>query len=201
MPWALLFVRSYRCVNCGRGTQAAITTHLRDALSAWCVGHRLCAEHIAQRVSAPNILTFLRCTANSRVCCAFGVQKWAPQHLFERNLPQYIKAASTHRQPNQARQRGQRLNDSCGQAHSRQQLRAEEPQQDHARGHPQETSDDAGPILDGVGYSADQGVEPRSRQHAEAEADLRRKGAARGARTHPRTPFVWAYLGLIKSLQ
>ena len=42
-------------------------------------------------------------------------------------------------------------------------------------------------ILDGVGHSADQGVEPRSRQHAETDADLRRKGAARGAKTHPRT--------------
>ena len=42
-------------------------------------------------------------------------------------------------------------------------------------------------IHDGVGHSADQGVEPRSRQHAETDADLRRKGAARGAKTHPRT--------------
>ena len=37
------------------------------------------------------------------------------------------------------------------------------------------------------GHTSDQGVEPRSGQNAETDADLRRKGAARGARTHPRT--------------
>ena len=93
------------------------------------------------------------------------------------------KAASSNRQPNQtARRRGQRLDDSGTQAQGRRQGRAEESQKDHAQGRPQDTSDDARPILDGVGHSADQSVEPRSGQHA----DLRRKGAARGTRTHTR---------------
>ena len=72
-------------------------------------------------------------------------------------------------------------------AQSRQQARVEEPQQDRAQGHPQDASDDARPVLDGVGHSADQSVEPRSRQHAETDADLRTKDAARGTRTHTRT--------------
>ena len=93
------------------------------------------------------------------------------------------KAAPTNRQPNQARRRGQPLDNSGGQAQSRQQIRGGQPQQDHAQDAPY----DARLILDGVGHSADQCVEPRSRQHAETDADLRRKGAARGARTHPRT--------------
>ena len=97
------------------------------------------------------------------------------------------KAASTHRQANQAaRRRGQRLDDSCTQAQGGRQGRAEESQQDHAQGHRQDASDDARPVLDGVGHSADQGVEPRSGQHAETDAELRRKGTARGARTHTR---------------
>ena len=89
------------------------------------------------------------------------------------------KAAPTNRQPKQARWRGQRLDDCGGQARSRLQGRAEEPQQNHVQGHPQDASDDARPFLDGVGNSADQGVEPRSRQHAETDAG--------GARTHTRT--------------
>ena len=45
-------------------------------------------------------------------------------------------------------------------------------------------SDDARPFLDGVGHSADQGIEPRSGPHAETDADLRGKGAVRGVRTY-----------------
>ena len=91
------------------------------------------------------------------------------------------KAAPTNCQPNKARWRRQWLDGSGGQAQSRHQRRAEEPQQNHAQGHPQGASDDARPFLDCVGHSADQGVEPRSRQHSETDADLRRKGAASGS--------------------
>ena len=65
---------------------------------------------------------------------------------------------------------------------SRRQGRAEESEQDHALGHPQDASDDARPILVGVGHSDDQSVEPQSGQHVEAVADLCGKGAARGTR-------------------
>ena len=50
--------------------------------------------------------------------------------------------------------------------------RAEESQQDHAQGHPQNASDDERPLIYGVGHAADQGIEPRGGQHAEADADL-----------------------------
>ena len=111
------------------------------------------------------------------------------------------KAASTNRQPNQAaRRRGQRFDDSGTQAQGGRQGRAEESQQDHAQGHPQDASDDARLNLNGVGHSPDQGVEPRSGQHVETDADLHRKGAARGTRIHTRPTYVWAYLGLVKSL-
>ena len=73
--------------------------------------------------------------------------------------------------------------------------RAEESQQDHAQGHPQVASDDARPILDGVGHSADQSVEPRSGQHAEADADTRGKGAARGTRAQTRPTLRLGLLG------
>ena len=63
--------------------------------------------------------------------------------------------APTNLQRNQARWRSQRLDDGGGQAQSRHQVRAEVPQQDHAEGHPQGVSDDARPILDGVGHSAE----------------------------------------------
>ena len=108
------------------------------------------------------------------------------------------KAAPTNRQA-KARWRRQRL-DSGGQAQSRHQGRAEEPQQNHAQGHPQDASDDARLFLDGVGHSADQGVEPRSRQHAEnRRRPTQKRCGKRSEDTRP--PFVWAYLGLIKSPQ
>ena len=46
-----------------------------------------------------------------------------------------------------------------------------------------------------MGHAADQGVEPRSGQHAEADADPRRKGAARGERTHTRSAIRVGILG------
>ena len=61
-----------------------------------------------------------------------------------------------------------------------QQGRAEELQQNHAEGHPQDASNDARPILLSVAHSADQGVEHRSRQHAETDADQSGKSTARG---------------------
>ena len=42
----------------------------------------------------------------------------------------------------EAKRRGQRLDDNGGQAQSRQQGRAEDPQQNHVQGHPQDASDD-----------------------------------------------------------
>ena len=47
------------------------------------------------------------------------------------------KAAPTNFQQNQARRWSQRIDDSGGQAQSRRQVRAEEPQQHHAQCHPQ----------------------------------------------------------------
>ena len=105
-------------------------------------------------------------------------------------------------QPNQAaRRRGRRLDDSGTQAQGRRQGRAEESQQDHAQGHPQDASDCARPILDGVAHSADQGVEPRSGQHAETDADISGKGTGRGARTHTRPTLRVGISGPGKSLQ
>ena len=101
------------------------------------------------------------------------------------------KGATTNRQPKQTgRMRGQRLDDSGTQAQGRRQGRAEESRQDRAQGHPQDASDNARPIFDGVGHSADQGVEPRCGQHAGADADLRREGAARRANTYTRGPSI-----------
>ena len=65
-----------------------------------------------------------------------------------------------------------------------QQGRTEEPQQDRADGHTQKASNDARPVLYGVGHSAGQSVNPRSGQHAETDADPRGEGTARGTRTH-----------------
>ena len=108
-----------------------------------------------------------------------------------------VKAASTNRQRNQtARRRGQRLDDSGTQAQGRRQGRAEESEQDHAQGHPQDASDDARPILDGVRHSADQSVESRSGQHAEADADIRREGETRGERTQTRPTLRVGISGL-----
>ena len=83
------------------------------------------------------------------------------------------KAAPTNLKQNQARRGNQRIDDSGGQAQSRRQVRAEEPQQNHAQGRPQDASDDARLVVDGMGHSPDQGIEPRSGQHAKTDADLR----------------------------
>ena len=106
------------------------------------------------------------------------------------------KAAPTNRQPNQARRSGQRLDHSFGQTQSRHQGQAEEPQRNHAQGRPQDAPDDARLFFEGVRHSADQGVEPRSRHHAETDSDLRRIGTARGARTHSRTTIRVGISGL-----
>ena len=45
-------------------------------------------------------------------------------------------------------------------------------------------SGDARPFLEGVGHLDDQGVEPRSTQHAETDADLTEKKCGKRARTH-----------------
>ena len=76
---------------------------------------------------------------------------------------------------------GQRLDDSGTQAQGRRQGRAEESQQDHAQGHPQDASDDARPILDGVLIKASS---PEADNMQKQTQNTRRKGAARGARTH-----------------
>ena len=73
---------------------------------------------------------------------------------------------------------------------------AEEPQQNHAQGHPQDASDDARLVVNGIGHSLDQGIEPRSGQPAKTDADLCRKGAVRGARTHSRTTLREGVSGL-----
>ena len=46
------------------------------------------------------------------------------------------------------------------------------------------------------GHSLDRGIEPRSGQRAKTDADSRRKGAARGARTHSSTTIREGILGL-----
>ena len=97
-----------------------------------------------------------------------------------------LEAAPTNLQQNQARRWSQRIDDG-GQAQSRRQVRAEEPQQNPAQGHLQDASDDARLVVNGMGHSPDQGMEPRSGQHAQTHADQRGKGAARGTRTHSRT--------------
>ena len=107
------------------------------------------------------------------------------------------KAASTNRQPNQAaRRRGQRLDDSGTQAQEGRQGRSADSQQDHAQSHPQDASDDARFIFDGVGHCVDQDIEPRSGQHAETSGDLRREGAIRGERTHTRPTIRVGISGL-----
>ena len=72
--------------------------------------------------------------------------------------------------------------------------RAEESQQDHAQGDPQDASDDARPILDGVGHSADQSVEPRSGQQKQTQTHAEKvRQEGRGHKRGP--PFVWDHVG------
>ena len=49
-------------------------------------------------------------------------------------------------------------------------------------------------LLNGVGYAADQGIEPRGGQHAEADADPRVRQEGIGHTRGP--PFVWAWPSL-----
>ena len=107
------------------------------------------------------------------------------------------KAAPTNRQSNQARRRVQRLDDSGGQAQRNTSRSAQEPQQNLAQGHPRDASDDARPII-GVGSSGDQGVQPRRQTQTQTYAEKVRQ-EVRGRTRGP--PFVWAYVGLIMSLQ
>ena len=51
------------------------------------------------------------------------------------------------------------------------------------------------PLIYGVGHAADQSIEPRDGQHAEADADLRRESETRGARTHTRSTVHVGILG------
>ena len=92
----------------------------------------------------------------------------------------------------------QRLDDSGTQAQGRRHGRAEESQQDHVQGHPQDASDDARPILHGVLIKASSleadNMQKQTQTHAEK---VRQEGC--GHKRGP--PFVWAYMGLVKSLQ
>ena len=94
------------------------------------------------------------------------------------------KAAPTNSQSNQEGRRGPRLNDSSGQAQGRQ-GRTEESQQSHAQHFSQSALDDAGLVLDGLGRTAGS-VKPRSRQHAETDANLRGESATGRTRVYPR---------------
>ena len=112
-------------------------------------------------------------------------------------------AASTNRQPNQAaaRRRSQRIDNVTQGQGGRQGGGAEDPQQDHAQYHSENASDDERPLIHGVGHAADQGLGPEAdnmQKQTQTYAEKVRqdwKGHTRGP------PFVWAYLGLVKSLQ
>ena len=63
------------------------------------------------------------------------------------------KAAPTNLKQNQGRRRSHRTDDGGGHTQSRRQVRAEEPQRNHAQGHPLDASDDARLVIDGMGHS------------------------------------------------
>ena len=100
------------------------------------------------------------------------------------------KAAPTNSQQRQARRRGSRTDGSGNETtQGRIQARPEEPKQGDAEINSQTAPDDTRTDLDGVGHTVGQSIETRSRQHAEADANLRGKGTTKGARTHSRTTF------------
>ena len=82
----------------------------------------------------------------------------------------------TNRPQSQARRRGPRIDSSSNQAsQGRIQARPEEPQQADAQGNAQNAPDYTRTDRDGVGHTVGQSIEPRSRQHVEADANLRGK--------------------------